>query len=65
MRALDEDGAEVARTESDEDGFYRLLLRPGRYTLAASHPREGSGTREVEVPWGHILVGVDIVLHKS
>jgi len=62
--ALDQGGNEVARAVTDEDGSYKLLLKPGTYTLLATHPRAGQGRTTVEVKWGHIIVGVDIFVSK-
>jgi hypothetical protein len=46
----------VARVTTRADGTYRVLLRPGRYTVVAPQYRIGSGVtpRTVRVPRGRV-----------
>lgn len=50
------DGGSVTRVTTRPDGTYRVLLRPGRYTVVAPRYRFGSGIapHEVRVPRGRV-----------
>ena len=50
------DGGVVTRVTTRADGTYRVLLRPGRYTVAAPRYRLGSGIapHTVRVPRGRV-----------
>jgi hypothetical protein len=50
------DGGSVTRVTTRADGTYRVLLRPGRYTIAAPRYRVGSGVtpQAVRVPRGRV-----------
>lgn len=50
------DGRAVARVTTRSDGTYRVILRPGRYTVVAPRYRIGSGVwpRTVRVPKGRV-----------
>ncbi len=50
------DGRTVARVTTRADATYRVILRPGTYTVVAPQYRRGSGVtpRTVRVPKGRI-----------
>lgn len=50
------DGGSVTRVTTRADGTYRVLLRPGRYTVVAPRYRVGSGItpQTVRVPRGRV-----------